>query len=71
MQEEKIKALVIEPGLDDKWDIVNVTELMEDGTWVAGMNLVTSLEDVVERAAKENVPIITRKYLETKLNKLN
>jgi hypothetical protein len=50
-----------------KWDIVNMTELMKDGTWMSGMNLITSIEDVVERADKENVPIITRKYLETKI----
>jgi hypothetical protein len=67
MEKEKIKAFVIEPSPDGTWDIVNVTELMEDGAWMSGMNLITSIEDVVERADKENVPIITRRYLETKL----
>jgi hypothetical protein len=71
MKKEKIKVFVIEPILDGEWDIVNMNVLMEDGTWGLGMNLITSLENMVELADKENVPIITRKYLETKPKKLN
>jgi len=44
--------------------------LFEDGTWRNGLNYITSIEDVVERAEKENVPIITRKFLETRLKKI-
>jgi len=68
-EKEKIKAFVIEPISDGEWHIVNMTELMEDGKWMCGLNLITSIEDVVERADKKNVPIITRKYLETIRNK--
>lgn len=65
MKKEKLKALVIEPDPVRKtWDIVNMTELTEDGKWLCGLNFITSIKDVVERADKENVPIFTRKYLE-------
>jgi len=71
-QEKKLKALVIYPipnsnNKTEKWGIVNMTELMEDEEWICGLNLITSIEDVVEKADKENVPIITIKYLETKI----
>jgi len=62
---EKIKAFVIEPDvLITKENMVNVTVVMEGGGWECEQ---TSLKDVIERADKENVPIIARKYLETKL----
>lgn len=70
MKEDKLKALVIDKDpVRKNWGIVNVTELTEDGKWHCGLNLITSIEDAVERAEKENVPIITRKYLETKIMK--
>ena len=60
----KLKAIVIEPCGED-WGMVNMTDLMTDGTWVLGLNLITTIEDVVERAHKEDVPILHRKTLET------
>jgi hypothetical protein len=70
MKKEKLKAFVIEPSDinpdAEKWSIVNMTELMDDGTWMYGANYITSIEGAVERADKENVPIITRRYLNTK-----
>jgi len=65
MEKEELKALVIEKVSDKDWGVVNMTELLKDGKWLCGLNLITSIEDVVEQAEKENVPIITRKYLES------
>lgn len=68
MKKDKLKALVIEKAGKD-WGMVNMTELMESGRWVCGLNIITSLEDVVEQAEKANMPIIHRKYLK-KLKKI-
>ena len=72
---DKLYALVIEPNPDRRKDgkdwsdgIVNMTELDKDGVWHCGLNLITSIEDVVEHAYKRNVPIITRKFIEKKLD---
>ena len=69
----KLKALVIEPvnPIKGSWGVVNMTRLLEDGTWECGKNLITSIENVVEQAEQKNVPIITRKYMETKLKNEN
>ena len=74
MGNEILYAFVIERGPkiggENEWRMVRMTELFEDGTWRNGLNYITSIEDVVERAEKENVPIITRKFLETRLKKI-
>jgi len=64
---EKLKALVIEKAGKD-WGMVNMTELTTDGKWILGMNLITSIEEVIKTSIKRGVPIITREVLE-KLNK--
>lgn len=56
-KEPKLVAFVIEP-IDGKWSIVNQTEYYSDGTWVCGLNLITSIEDVVERANELKINII-------------
>jgi len=66
MKKDKIKALIIQPGPDNDWTIVNMTELTEDGKWKIGLNYITSIEDVVELADKKGVPIMTIKTLRKK-----
>ena len=56
-KKEKLVAYVIEP-VDGKWDMVCQTEYFDNGRWIIGMNLLTSLEDVVERAYKKKINII-------------
>jgi len=64
-KEPKLKALVIERNpVNQKWDMVNMTKLTEDGVWHCGLNIITSIEYVIEQADKENVPVITRNYFE-------
>jgi hypothetical protein len=65
----KLHALVIRDatdGLSDvpKWSMVSQTEYMEDGRWVSGMMLLTSIEDVLDRAEEQGVPIIFESMLE-------
>jgi len=52
-------------GLNDvpKWGMVAQTEYMEDGSWVSGLTLITSIEDVLDRAEKEGKPIIFESML--------
>ena len=57
-----IAALIINP-VDKGYKIVNVTELKKNGEWMIGMNLITSIEDVLERAEKEGLNIIFEKTL--------
>ena len=64
---KKLKALVIEKTSKD-WGMVNMTELTTDGKWILGMNLITSIEEVIKTSIEKGVPIITREVLE-KLNK--
>jgi hypothetical protein len=68
IQEPKLKAYVIEKTAPDKngnaWGIVNCTELTDDGVWHLGLTLITSIEDVAEKAAEAKVPIYPREYLE-------
>ena len=64
----KLHAFVIRDateGLPDapKWSIVNQTEYFDDGQWVSGMNLITSIEDVLDRAEKLGVAIIFESML--------
>jgi hypothetical protein len=68
--EDKLRAFVIEPDpTNGSWGMVCLTKLTEDGVWHCGINLITSIEDVIEQANNENVPIITRKYMETKMKR--
>ena len=71
-KEPKLKALVIErDSVNQKWDIVNMTELTEDDVWHCGANIITNIEDVIERAEKENVPVITRKIMKNYFKKVD
>jgi len=54
---EKLVAFVIEP-IDGKWEMVCQTEYYDSGKWVTGMVLMTSLEDVIEKANKQKLNII-------------
>jgi len=64
----KLQAYVIRDateGLKDvpKYGIVCQTEYMENGQWISGMNLITSIEDVLERAEEKGVAIIFESML--------
>jgi len=70
---DKVHAYVIRDAtdfLDDtpKWGLVNQTEYMEDGRWISGMNLITSIEDVLDRAEQKGVPIIFESMLTSQQN---
>jgi len=67
-KKEKLVAYVIEP-IDEKWDMVCQTEYYDNGKWIIGMNLLTSLEDVVERANKKKLTIIPINCLKKKYGK--
>ena len=66
MIDENTQALIIESNpLTKKWDgLVNLTTLTKDGKWMCGINLLTSLQDIVERADQWGLPIITRTAME-------
>lgn len=70
MGKDKIHAYVIRDATDDlpntpKWSMVVQTEYMEDGRWISGMVLITSIEDVLDRAEKAGKPIIFESMLES------
>lgn len=65
---DEVHAYVIRDATDElddvpKWSMVCQTEYMEDGRWISGMVLITSLEDVVARAEKAGKPIIFESML--------
>lgn len=62
MNEPALKAYVLRQ-FDDEWSCVCVTEYMNDGTWVCGMNFITSLADAVKTAEKAGVCIIFESML--------
>lgn len=62
-KEPRVVAYVINK-IDKDWSMVNQTEYLDDGTWVCGMNLITSIDDVLDRAEKLGLNII----FESKLN---
>ena len=72
MFEDKLKAYVIEKTVKpldnqngNEWEMVNMTEITEDGVWHCGLNYITSLEDAIEKSAKEKVPVWTKEYFES------
>jgi hypothetical protein len=64
MNEKDIGALVISPS-QSGWGTVCVTEYLKDGTWVCGMNLITTVENVLDEAYKRKISIIPESCLET------
>ena len=63
IQNKDTKALVIKK-CDDIWDMVNVTEYLSDDTWCCGMNLLTSIDDVLDTAEKNGLTIIFESMLD-------
>lgn len=68
-KEEKLKAYIVEP-VEEDWSMVNQTEYFENGRWVIGMNLITSLEDVMKRAYKKKIAVLPQSMFEEKDNLL-
>lgn len=64
---EDTVGLVIQPQ-DKDWEVVCVTEYKKDGTWMLGMNLITSLKDVLQLAWDEGLNIIPESLMH-KMNK--
>jgi len=62
---KKVVAYVIKKA-GKTWDMVCQTEYLEDGTWVMGMNLITSIGDVLDRAEKQGLNIFFESMLEGK-----
>ena len=67
-KKEKLVAYVVSP-VEKDWSIVNQTEYFDNGRWVIGMNLITSLEDVMQRAWDEKVNVIPESCLRERLKK--
>lgn len=66
---DEIHAFVIRDatdGLNDlpKWSMVAQSEYTEDGRWISGLILITSIQDVLDRAEKAGKPIIFESMLE-------
>ena len=68
-KDSKLKAYVVEP-IDGDWSMVNQTEYFEDGRWVIGLVLITSLEDVMKSAWKQKVAVLPQSILERLNNKI-
>jgi len=66
MKDRKLVAYIIEP-IRGRFEMVNQTEYFDDGTWLTGMNLITSLEDVFERAWKKKINVIPASCFKEKL----
>lgn len=64
-QEKKVVAYVINK-VGKTWDIVSQTEYLEDGTWIMGMSIVTSIDDVLKRAEAKKLNIIFESMLNIK-----
>ena len=64
MKKDEVMALVIKYNPGDML-MVCMTELMFDGRWRSGMMLITSVEDIFERAKKEHLPIIMEATIES------
>lgn len=58
---ENVAALVL--STCDGWKTCCVTEYGEDGTWYCGMNMITSVEDALETAEKNDLNIIFESML--------
>lgn len=64
-KKEKLTAYIVEPVKED-WSIVNQTEYFESGRWVIGMNLITSLKDVMKRAYEKKIAVLPQSMFEEK-----
>jgi hypothetical protein len=49
-----------------KWDMVCVTEYTKNGDWISGMNMITSIDDVLDTAEKKKLNIVFESMLERK-----
>ena len=66
--EPKLHAYVIAKPFGAKdWSMVVQTEYFDDGTWVSGMNLITSIDDVLDRAEKKGIIVVFESMLGDKL----
>ena len=51
-------AIVIKNDGSEKWDIVCATQYKKDGTWLMGLNEMTSIDDVLNTAEKNGLNIV-------------
>jgi hypothetical protein len=57
-----VTALVVSTG--DNWKTVCVTEYTKDGSWYNGLNIITSLEDVMKTAWTHKLNIIPESVMQ-------
>ena len=60
-----MKAVVIKK-IDDKWDMVAITTLDDDGNWIVGETLISDIDEAIEMSIKNKCVIITEKLLSEK-----
>lgn len=65
MKKDDVIALVVGHTLNDL-RMVCMTELMSDGKWRCGLMVITSIDDVLDRAEKEHLPIIMEATMRSK-----
>lgn len=61
LMNKDVVALVV--STVDEWSSVCVTEYTKDGSWHSGMNVITSLEDVMKTAWVNKLNIIPESVL--------
>jgi hypothetical protein len=52
------KAIIIKQVEKGKWDTVCATEYRANGEWMCGMNMITSIEDVLNTAEKNKGVVV-------------
>jgi len=57
------EALVVAPQ-DKEWKVVCVTEYTKEGKWMCGLNLITSIEDILQTAWENKLYIIPEVMLQ-------
>ena len=55
---KKLVGFVIEPVESKDWGLVNKTQYFSDGSWLCGLNEVTTIEAVAQEAFKKKINII-------------
>ena len=58
---DNIRALIIRKANIDRkekgWGTVCCTELLNDGTWMCGLNIITSIDAVLDESEKKGIVV--------------
>ena len=60
-----MKAVVIDK-VDKKWDMIAITILDDDGSWIIGETLISNIDEAIEMSIKNKCVIITKELLNAK-----